>query len=362
MQNRGNLTIQEVLATPVSVPLAHPVRTASGTVTHAPMVLIDLRTSQGVVGVAYLFCYTPAVLQPLAKLVEAIGATLNGPVAPIAIEAQLDARFRLLGNTGLVTMALAGIDMAAWDALARAAEMPLSRFLGGGNQPVPAYFSQGMDGLERGVELAGEAARRSFKAMKIKIGYPTLEEDIAVVRAVQEALEGRVQLFVDYNQSLSVPEAMRRCRALDDLGISWIEEPTRQDDYAGHAAIAAQVRTPIQLGENWFGVHEMARSVAAKASDLAMIDIMKIGGVTGWLRAASVAHTARLPVSSHIFQEFSVHLLSGAPTTHWLEYLDLAAPVLKEPLELKDGNALVPERPGSGIAWNDEAVARFRVQ
>jgi mandelate racemase len=356
------LTFRELRCTPVSVPLANPVRTASGEVTHAPLILLDLLTEEGVEGHTYLFTYTPLVLGPLVTLLDNLAKLLKGaPLAPLEVERMLDARFRLLGNTGLVTMAIAGIDMACWDALARAAGLPLCRLLGGTPKPVPAYFSQGMDGLERGVQLAQQCVERGFTLMKIKIGYPTVAEDLAVVHAVQTALGPHAELAVDYNQSLTVPEALRRCRLLDEMHLAWIEEPTRQDDDTGHTRIAHEVRTPIMLGENWFGTHEMARSVAAGASDLVMPDLMKIGGVSGWLRAASIASAARLPMASHIFQEVTAHLMTATPTALRLEVLDIADPVLQAPLRVVGGMAHPSVEPGSGVEWNPEGVERWRI-
>lgn len=356
------LTFRELRLTAASVPLEYPVRTASGTVDRAPLVLLDLLTEEGVQGRAYLFTYTPMALKPLHALLQNMAGALQGAaIAPGDLERLFDARFRLLGNTGLVTMAIAGLDMSAWDALARAAGLPLARLLGGSVRPVPAYFSQGMESVPRSVELAQEALARGFKAMKIKIGHPRLEDDLAVVREVRSALGKDVALFVDYNQSLSVPEALVRCRALDELGLGWIEEPTRQYDYQGHARIAREIRTPIQLGENYFGTDEMAKGVAAGASDLLMPDLMKVGGISGWLRAAALADAARLPVSSHIFQEMSAHLMCVTPTAHWLEYQDIAASVLRRPLRIEDGMAVPDDAPGSGLEWDDEAVRRYRV-
>lgn len=357
------LGLRSLRTTPVLVPLEQPVRTASGQVTHAPLLLIDLLSAEGVEGRAYLFTYTPLVLKPLAGLLDELAAALVGTVlAPAAIERALDARFRLLGNTGLVTMAIAGIDMAAWDCLARAAELPLGRLVGGSGAPVPAYFSQGMDGVEKGVELAGQCLERGFDLMKIKIGYPTLTEDLAVVRAVQATLGRDAALAVDYNQSLTVPEAMRRCRALDEFDLAWIEEPTRHDDDAGHARLSGATHTPIMLGENWFGTAPMVRSLEAGACDLVMPDLMKIGGVSGWLRAAAIAAGARRPMGSHIFQEMSAHLMTATPTAHRLEVLDLAAPVLLQPLKVEGGLAHPSPAPGSGLDWDLEAVERLRVR
>ena len=358
----AELTFRSLRITPVNVPLSNPVRTAGGIITSSPLALIDIMSEEGVEGHTYLFTYTPLVLKPLCVLLENLGPLLKGvSLAPTNVERTLAARFRLLGSTGLVGMALAGIDMAVWDALARAADLPLARFLGGTTAPVRAYFSQGMDGKERGMSQAEEALARGFGAMKIKIGYPTIEEDMSVIEAVQSVLGSSVKLMVDYNQSLSVSEAIRRCRALDGLGLHWIEEPVSQDDYKGHARVADAVETPIQRGENWFSIPEMAASIAAGGTDLAMVDIMKIGGVSGWLRAASIAHEHRLPLSSHIFHEVTAHMMAVTPTAHWLEYLDVADAILEHPLQIEAGHAVLVDRPGSGVSWNAAMVEKLRV-
>ena len=240
--------------------------------------------------------------------------------------------------------------------------MPLTRLLGGTPRPVSAYLSTGMDGPRRGIELAEASVEQGFRLMKVKTGYPTLDEDLRVVDAVLEVLRpAGVELAVDFNQSLTVPEALRRCRALDDRGLAWIEEPTRQDDHIGHAVIADEIRTPIMLGENWFGSAEMARCTAMRACDLVMPDLMKIGGISGWLRAASVADSARMPMSSHLFQEVSAQLMPVTPTAHWLELLDVASAVLLEPLRIERGRAMPSERPGTGVEWNMDAIKRFRL-
>jgi mandelate racemase len=206
-----------------------------------------------------------------------------------------------------------------------------------------------------------QAAAAGFRAAKIRLGFPDLAADLAVVRAVRDVVGDQVQLLVDYNQALSVPEAIHRIERLDAEGLVWVEEPTRADDAAGHARIAAAVSTPIQLGENWWGPHEMARSLEVGASDLVMLDAMKIGGVSGWLRAAALAEARGLPVSSHVFVELSAHLLAVTPTAQWLEYLDLAGSILSDPVRVSDGHVAASSAPGSGIEWDEEAVARFAV-
>jgi len=175
---------------------------------------------------------------------------------------------------------------------------------------------------------------------------------------VRRAVGDGVALMADYNQALSVAEALRRVEALAGAGLAWVEEPTLADDYAGHAQIRAKAALPIQMGENWWGPHDMAKGLAAGASDLGMPDAMKIGGVTGWLRAAALAEAAGLPISSHLFPEISAHLLAVSPTAHWLEYVDWAEPILQEPLHVAGGSVTAPEAPGCGIAWDEAGVQR----
>jgi mandelate racemase len=212
--------------------------------------------------------------------------------------------------------------------------------------------------------LADEAEKLlsdGFKAIKLRLGYATLAEDLAAVRAVRQRIPDDVALMTDYNQALSVAEALRRGRALDAEGVYWIEEPIRHDDYQGAARLTRELSTPVQIGENFSLSYGMQESLNAKASDYVMPDLERIGGVTGWLRAAALAHASGIEMSSHLFPEVSTHLMAVTPTCHWLEYVDWANAILAEPLRIVDGKALIPERPGNGMSWNEEAVKRYRM-
>jgi mandelate racemase len=326
-------------------------------------VLTDVLTEEGVVGHSYVFCYAALALKPVALLVKGLEPLIAGrPVAPLEIERLLAARFRLLGPQGLTGIAMAAIDMALWDALARARELPLARLLGATLKPIPAYGATGYDGAEGSARVAAEWAERGFKGVKAKIGYPDVREDVEVIRAMRRAVGEGVALMVDYNQSLAATDAIERGRRLDDEGLTWIEEPTLADDYAGHARIAREVRTPIQCGENWWGPHDMRKAIDAGASDYMMPDVMKIGGVTGWLRAAALGEAHGIRLSNHLFIEISTHLLCATPTAHWLEYAEWFNPIIEQPLSVVNGCAVLDERPGSGVEWNEEAVARYLVE
>lgn len=362
MASHPRLTIRELRVRAVEVPMTLPLQTSSGTIRIAPLALIDLCTEEDITGSTYLFCYTPLALKPVTQLLANLAPLIKGDaVAPLELERKLQSQFRLLRAKGVAGMAMAGIDMAAWDALAKAHDMPLAGFLGGELRPIRTYNScgLGMIGSERAAAEAEQLAVRGFPAIKVRLGYPGMKSDIEVVRAVRRAIGDDVELMADYNQALSVAEAIRRTDALAGEGLTWVEEPTRADDFAGHAHIRGKSRIPIQMGENWWGPHDMAKGLAAGASDLGMPDAMKIGGVTNWMRAAAMAESAGLPLSSHLFPEISAHLLAASPTCHWLEYVDWANPILQSPLEIVNGHATVPALPGRGISWDEDSVERY---
>jgi mandelate racemase len=349
--------ISSVVVHAVLVPLPEPHQTASGTVASSPLVLTELNTSDGVIGSSIVFTYTPVALKPTAALVANLAPLIVGePLAPAALEQRLTRRFRLLGTQGLVGMALAALDMALWDALAHTHRTSLVRLLGFVPQPIPAYGAVGYDGVAGSAATAEGWAKRGFTGVKAKIGYPTLAEDLAVIRAMRRAVGDAVAIMVDYNQSLTPAEALRRLRALDDEGLTWVEEPVLAHDYRGHALVTREARTPIQCGENWWGPLDLQHALDAAACDLVMPDVMKIGGVSGWLRAAALAQTRAIPLSNHLWPEISAQLLCATPTAHWLEYADWWNPVLREPLTISEGFARVDDALGTGVAFEPAAI------
>ena len=359
----SKLAIRDIRVRAVAAPIERPLATSTGAVSVAPLLLLDLRTTGGITGRAYLFGIGRNALAPIAKLVEAMAEMVKGDaVAPFEIERKLRARHTLLGVHNIVLFAMSGIDMAAWDALGQALGQPMATLLGGKPQPALAYNSKGL-GIQPLKPLANEAVelvKEGFDAVKLRLGRPRAEDDIAALRAVKKAIGAKITLMVDFNQGLSVAEAVKRGRMIDDEGgVAWIEEPVRADDFAGCAKVAREVATPIQIGENFMGPEQMAQAIAAGACEYVMPDVQRIGGVTGWMRAAALAQGAGMEMSSHLFPEASAHLLAVTPTRHWLEYVDWANPILDEPVQIRDGHAIVPARPGLGIKWNEKAVSKF---
>ena len=341
------VNITALRARAVLPPFRRPPVSASGALPRAALVLFDLETDAGVTGRSYVFGFAAWTLPAIVTCAQGLFAMIAGdPLAPLDLEAKLRRQTTLIDPNGLIGLALAGLDMAAWDALARAPGLPL----------VTGLWIRPVDGL---ADEAEALLAEGFRVIKLRVGRDDFAQDLASVRAVKQRIGDRATLMCDFNQRLTVNEALRRARALDGEGLHWIEEPVRHDDYEGCAAVAAAVATPIQTGENLVDTHEMARAIALRSLDFVMPDVQRIGGVTGWLRAAALAHAHGIEMSSHLFPEFSVHLLGVTPTCHWLEYMDWANPVLRQPLTVKDGLARIPDRPGAGIEWDEEAVARY---
>ncbi len=356
------LRIRSVNVRAVAPPMRRPLATSTGTLTESSLLLIDLQTDGGIVGRSYLFGLGRHNLPAIAKLVEAMAAMVAGdPVAPFDLEKKLRARYTLLGVHNIVLFAMAGIDMAAWDAHAQSLGQPLVRVLGGTPRPIPAYNSKGLGilSLKEVEREATELVNEGFRAVKLRLGRPEAKMDLEVLRAVKKAIGPDIALMVDFNQALTVAEALRRGRMIDEEGgVLWIEEPVRADDFAGNARIARELATPLQIGENFMGPEQMAQALAAGACDYVMPDAQRIGGVTGWMRAAALAQGAGVEMSSHLFPEVSCHLLAVTPTCHWLEFVDWAEPILQEPLVVKDGFVAIPDEP---MAWNEEAVRRYQI-
>ena len=255
--DRSGLVIRSVVTRGFRVPLTFTLGTSAAVVRAVPLLLVDLLTEQGITGRGYLFGYTPSGARAVAgHLAEAVELAAGRDAAPGTLMPVLARRYALLGVAGPVRMALSILDIALWDALAIARDQPLASALGAAPRAIPAYDSRGL-GLMEPSRLASEAEQlvenAGLKAVKLRLGHPTLAQDLDALRAVRARLGDDVPVMVDYNQALTVTEATARGRALQAEGIAWLEEPIRHDDYRGAAAIARALAVPLQLGENFNG-------------------------------------------------------------------------------------------------------------
>jgi mandelate racemase len=361
---KPKLTFASLDARTVAIPLKRPVISKVGRFDEWPLILIDLYTEEGIVGRSYLEPYLKQAARYIVPALHDLAEARKGrPISPLQDFQDARRSLNLVGYEGISMIAVAGLDMAAWDALAKAAGMPLAELLGGSIGEVPAYNSNGLwlssdpDALGREAqELVAEGA---FHGLKLRLGRARLEDDLRVVNAVREAVGAEVKLMVDFNQGLSLGDALQRCHALDEQRLYWFEEPITYNNLDGYAQLARELDTPVQLGENFYGPRELLRAIQAGAGDYVMPDLMRIGGVSGWLRSAPIAAAFGMEVSTHLYPEVCGHLLRVTETAHWLEWQDWANPILAEPFELRGGRLVIPDRPGCGIEWDEAAVQRL---
>jgi mandelate racemase len=356
-----HLTFKNLRARPVVLKLKRPVVARIATISDWPVILIDLYTEEGIVGRSYLEPYIVKSMRYLVPALNDLADLLKGrTVAPVEIYDAARKSLHFVGYQGLSMIAVAGLDMAAWDALAKAAGMPLCVLLGGSVGPVKSYSSNGL-WLKEPEAVAAEAVELrdegGFSGLKLRLGRERVEDDLATIEAVRGAVGADVQLMIDYNQGLTLADALQRCHMIDNLGLAWIEEPIVYDNFAGYAQLAAELKTPIQIGENFYGPRDLHMALQKKACDFVMPDFMRIGGVTGWLKAAAIAGAGGIPMSTHLYPEVAAQVMRVTETAHWLEWQDWADPILQKPYEISDSLLHVPDTPGVGLEWNEDAVA-----
>lgn len=355
-----SLTFKSIDARPVVLKLKRPVVARIATITDWPLILIDLHTEEGIVGRSYLEPYVTKTMKYIIPAIRDFGEFLKGKrISPFELYELARKSLHFVGYQGQSMIAVSGLDMAAWDALAKAAAMPLCVLLGGSVGPVKAYNSNGL-WLREPKAIADEAIELrdegGFSGLKLRLGRDRMDDDLATIAAVRKAVGDDMHLMVDFNQGLNFAEALQRCHALDDLRLTWIEEPVVYDNLNGYAQLAAELKTPIQIGENFYGPRDLHTALQRKACDLVMPDFMRIGGVTGWLRASAIAAVAGIPVSTHLYPEIAAHVMRVTETAHWLEWQDWADPILQRPYLVNNGFLYIPDAPGVGLDWDEDAV------
>ena len=359
------LTFKEVKTRSIILTLKRPIKAKIAYIKEWPILLIDLYTNEGIVGRSYLQPYIGKSLKYISSIIDDFNEVLqNKKLAPYDNFELMRQSLHFIGYEGLSITAVSGVDMAIWDAVSKAASQPLCCYLGGTVGPVKAYNSNGL-WLEKGNVLSKEAKflveQGNFSAIKMRLGRENYNDDLKAIETVKKAIGTEVKLMVDFNQCLSLEEALNKCRVLDQFDLTWIEEPLVYDNLEGYSQLTREIKTPIQLGENFYGPRELYKAIEKKASNLVMPDFMRIGGVTGWINSAAIAGTGGIPISTHFYPEVGSHVMRVSQTAHWLEWLDWADDILLDPFTVIDGHVQIPNKPGIGIEWNEKVVNKFRI-
>jgi L-alanine-DL-glutamate epimerase-like enolase superfamily enzyme len=350
----------------VHVPLPTPIPSSLGLIEAAGCILVFLETDAGLVGEGLCFTVNGRrsdVLLSTIRSYEPLVIGLDPEFGGAFWQAAWNG-LSFFGHRGIAILGLAPLDMAILDLRAKKAGINVARLLGACRQSVPVYASGGLrlsatiDGLQ---SEAAAVLGRGFRALKMSLGKPTIAEDVARVRAVREAIGSGVTLMADANQQLDAARTIRLGHAIEEFELAWIEEPVPYYDHVAEAEIAAALVTPIASGENEYTRLGMLDMLKLRSADILMPDLQRMGGPTEFMKVAHLAEAFGVPISSHLFTEMSLPLMAAIPNGKFLEHMPWFSPLYSERVELDDkGQAIVPDRPGWGFAFDPAAIARFR--
>ncbi len=360
-----DIKIKSVSIRGVNVPLNIPITSHLGKFTKWPYICLDVHTDSDIVGKSYIGPYLVEQLPSIANCIKSLSERIiNQNILPYSLYTEGMKNISLLGYKGIGLYALAALDIAIWDAASKAVNMPLANYLGGNIKPIKTYNSRGLWLIEiQNIAKEAEILRNegNFSALKLRIGRDSNKLDEEAFKEVKKGAGEDILILSDYNQCFTAKEAYRRCKELDDIGFFWFEEPIKFNEYTNLAKICRNINTPITIGENFHGISDLLEAIRNDACDMIMPDLMRIGGVSNWLKLAAIAEAYNIEVSTHLFPEVSSHLMMITPTAEWLEWVDWQNPILKEPYKVENGLLKIPNKPGIGIEWNEKTLEEFSV-
>jgi L-talarate/galactarate dehydratase len=354
-----------IVLLPADEPLAGAAENPSGT---RPIVTLEVETDAGVSGLGVTY-FGGALTGSLKSAVEELGALAVGedPLRVEAVAAKLRAAAGSAGPGGIFNLAISALDTALWDIRGKALGQPLWKLLGGARERVPSYASGALTrglGLDRVVEAAAALKSKGWREMKTQLALPgetTPAMEVERIRRVREAIGPDIKLMCDINQRWRPEQAIDIGRRVEDAGIGlfWLEDVTTADDFPGLARVAAALSTPVAGGEYVWGIVPFRHMVEARSVDIVMIDLVRVGGVTQWLKVAGMAEAFNLPVVSHLIPEVHVHLIGAVPNGLTVEYMPWLMPLFKEVPLLENGALPMPTKPGLGLEFDRAALDRY---
>src|SRR5262245_13667211 len=357
----------QILVLPESDPLANSPENPNAA---RPIVILRMGTDDGIEGIAVTF-YGGAITRSLKMTVDELGALTVGedPLRLEAIIAKLRAAAGGSGPAGMFTLALAAIDIALWDFRGKALSQPLWKLLGGARERVATYASGSLRRtvtLDEVVTAARRLKEKGFCEAKMQLALPgptTPAKEVERARAVREALGPDIKLMCDINQRWRPEEAIDIGRRVEDSGVGlfWLEDVTTHDDYTAIARVNAALATPICGGELVYGVVPFRHMIEARSVDYVMIDLIRVGGITQWMKVAGMAEAFNLPVVSHVVPEIHTHLVAAVPNGLTVEYMGWMLRLFEGTAAFDNGELVLSDRPGLGLAFNQETISRFGV-
>jgi L-talarate/galactarate dehydratase len=355
----------QILVFPREDPLANTPEDMSAA---RPIVILRLDTDGGIEGIGVTF-YGGAITASLKRAVDDLGALAIGedPLRHEAIIAKLRDAAGGSGPAGMFTLALSAIDIALWDIRGKALNQPLWKLLGGARQQVPTYASGALRrnlSLDEVVAAAGRLKEKGFREMKTQLALPgdtSPTKEVERMRRVREAIGPDIKLMCDINQRWRVEQAIDIGKRVEDAGVGlfWLEDVTAHDDYAGLARVNAALATPICGGELVYGIVPFRHMIEARSVDIVMIDLIRVGGITQWMKVAGMAEAFNLPVVSHVIPEIHTHLVAAVPNGLTVEYMGWMLKLFEGVSALDSGELVLSDRPGLGLSFNQDCIKRF---
>jgi L-talarate/galactarate dehydratase len=355
-----------IVALPLDEPLAN-----GPTQKDAKQIFVTLRlgTDEGVDGIGLSFFGGSAMSGALKAAIDSLGALAIGedPMQIEKIVAKLRAAGSHSGPGGIFTLALSAIDIALWDIRGKVLKQPLARLLGGFRDSVPTYAS---GALMRGFPLAHvekAAARlveKGFRQMKTQLALPgdtNPELEVERIRVVRNAVGPKIDVMCDINQRWDVRQAISIGSRVEEYHLFWLEDVVAHDDYPGLASVASALATPIAAGEYVYGVVPFRHMLEARSVDIVMVDVLRAGGITQWVKIAGMAEAFHLPIVNHLCPEISVHLVAAVPNGLTVEYMPWSSKLFREVPQPIKGELGVPNKPGLGLEFDADVLKRYGV-
>jgi L-alanine-DL-glutamate epimerase-like enolase superfamily enzyme len=352
-----------IVSTPADNPLVVGLPTRNET---REFVTLDLETDAGLVGLGLTF-FGGAITPALKAAVDGLAQLIVGddPTRVEAIAAKLRAAAGSAGPGGVFSLALSAIDIACWDLRGKAEDTSVCELLGGLRDRTPTYASGALL-RQHPIDYLAQAGPRlvgmGFRQMKMQCGSePTIGASVERVRVMRESIGPDIDLMCDINQLWTVEHAIEVGDRIAPYRLFWLEDPVAHDDFAGLARVADALVAPIAAGEYHYGIVPFRHLLEARSIDIVMIDLLRVGGITQWMKVAGMAEAFNMPVVSHLIPEIHVHLVAAIPNGLTVEYMPWTHHLFEEIPPIVDGQLMVPRKPGLGLAWDTAAMERYTV-
>lgn len=356
----------QIVQLPADEPLAGGPAVAGAT---RNFVTLQVQTDEGLEGIGITF-FGGALTATLKSAVDQLGALVIGedPLRTEAIAGKLRAAASSAGPGGIFTLAMSAIDIALWDIKGKAQNLPVWQLIGGSRERVPTYASGALMRhfpLDHVVKAAPRLVEKGYRQMKMQLALPgdtSPEREVERARLVRESIGPNIDLMCDINQRWSAHQAIDIGRRIEDVHLYWLEDVTVHDDYDGLARVTEALATPVAGGEYVYGITPFRHMLEARSVDIVMIDVLRAGGITQWVKIAGMAEAFNLPVVSHLLPEIHVHLIAAVPNGLTVEYMPWSLKLYEEAPMMERGELVVPRKPGLGLRFDRDVLKRYEVR